>query len=125
MTAPVLAGPSPLGGGPTPSIPAVRAYPRRALTDPRTYITARERQVIVLAANGHTNRAIAQALGLGEETVKSRMQSILRKLRAKDRAQAVAVAIRIGLVALEEIAIPAGANRGYRDPASDDTRSST
>lgn len=94
-----------------------RVYPRRAWADPRTYITARERQVLVLIANGNTNRAIARRLELTEETVKSRMQSILRKLRVGDRAQAVAVALRLGLLDLEEVEIPEGANRGYRDPA--------
>lgn len=115
MTAPALVGPS-TNGGPAPSIPAVRAYPRRALTDPRTYITERERQALVLAANGKTNVAIARSLGLNVETVKSRMQSILRKLRVGDRTQAVAVALRLGLLELEDIVIPPGANRGYRDP---------
>jgi DNA-binding NarL/FixJ family response regulator len=95
----------------------VRAYPRRALTDPRTYVTDRERQALVLAANGKTNAAIGRALGISEETVKSRMQSVLRKLRVGDRTQAVAVALRMGLLALDEVEIPAGANRGYRDPA--------
>jgi hypothetical protein len=45
------------------------------------------------------------------------MQSVLRKLRVGDRTQAVAVALRMGLLALDEVEIPAGANRGYRDPA--------
>ena len=115
MTAPVLPGPSPSGGGPAPSVPAVRAYRRRALTDPRTYVTDREREALVLAANGRTNAAIARALGLSEETVKSRMQSVLRKLRVGDRTQAVAVSLRLGLLSLDEVEIPAGANRGYRD----------
>lgn len=97
----------------------MRVHPAAlAVAEPRTYITARERQVLVLAANGHTNRAIAHALGLGEETVKTRMRKILRKLRVGDRAQAVAVALRIGLLRLDEIEVPAGANAGYRDPGT-------
>ena len=75
------------------------------------------RQALVLAANGNTNRAIGRALGIGEETVKTRMQSILRKLRANDRTQAVAVALRLGLIRLDEIAFPPGANRGYLERA--------
>lgn len=116
VTAPAQVGPSSLSGGPTPSTPAVRTYQRRALTDPRTYITSRERQVIVLAANGNTNAAIARALEVNVETVKSRWQSILRKLRVADRTQAVAVALCIGLLKMGEVEIPAGANRGYRAP---------
>lgn len=99
-----------------PVQPAVRAYARRNLVDPRTYITNRQREILVLAANGNTNRAIGRALGIGEESVKSQMQSILRKLRVNDRAQAVGVGLRLELISLEEIAIPEGANRGYRDP---------
>jgi DNA-binding NarL/FixJ family response regulator len=95
----------------------MRVHPRSLTAEPRTYLTTRERQALVLAANGHTNRAIGRALGIGEETVKTRMQSILRKLRVNDRCQAVAVALRLGLVKLEEVNIPEGANRGYRVPA--------
>jgi DNA-binding NarL/FixJ family response regulator len=84
--------------------------------EPRTYLTRRERQVLVLVANGNTNRAIANAQGLSEETVKTRVKSILRKLRVNDRAQAAAVGIRLELIRLDEVEIPAGANRGYRDP---------
>lgn len=110
MTAPVQMVPSPSSGGPAPS---VRTYPSRAWSDPRTYITARERQVLVLAANGNTNQAIARRLGVGLENVKTRMQSILRKLRVSDRAQAVAVALKVGLISLDDVDVPAGANRGY------------
>jgi DNA-binding NarL/FixJ family response regulator len=95
----------------------MRIHPRSLTTEPRTYLTTRERQALVLAANGHTNRAIGRALGIGEETVKTRMQSILRKLRVNDRAQAVAVALRLGVLGMDDITVPAGANCGYRDPA--------
>lgn len=114
MTAPVQVGPLSSGGGPVPSVHPLRVYPRRS-DEPRTYLTARERQALVLAANGYTNRAIGRELGVGEEAVNTRMQSIRRKLRVNDRAQAVAVAIRLEVLSLDEITIPAGANRGYRD----------
>lgn len=113
MTAPVEVGPSPEGGGPVVSVPLVREYPRRA-SAPRSYITARQRQVLVLAANGNTNRAIGRALGITEESVKSQMQLILRKLRASDRTHAVVVALRLGLISLEDVVVPKGANSGYR-----------
>lgn len=92
----------------------MRVYPRRAWADPRTYVTGRERDALVLAANGKTNAAIARSVGVGEEAIKTRMQSVLRKLRVSDRAQAVAVALRIGLLSLDEITVPEDANRGYR-----------
>ena len=49
------------------------------------------------------------------------MQSVFRKLRVGDRTQAVAVALRLGLLDLGDVVVPEGANRGYgeigRDPA--------
>lgn len=114
MTAPAMVGPSPSGGGPAVSLTAIRSLPRRP-KDPRTYVTAREMAVLRLAANGNTNRLIGRTLGVGEEAVKSQMQSILRKLRVRDRAQAVAVGIRLGLLSLDDIAVPEGANQGYGD----------
>lgn len=117
MTAPVQVGPSPSSGGPFRTVPLVREYPKSLTVEPRTFLTRRERQVLVLVANGNTNRAIANALSIGEETVKSRVKSILRKLRVNDRAQAAAVGIRLELIRLDEVDIPAGANCGYLDPA--------
>ena len=116
MSAPVQVGPSPSGGGPAPYVPAVRAYPART-DEPRSYVTSRQRQILTLAANGNTNRSIGRALGIGEEAVKSQMQKILRKLRAADRTQAVAVALRLGLISLEDVELPPHANQGYRHPA--------
>lgn len=94
----------------------MRVHPPRLTTEPRTYLTRRERDALVLAANGHTNQAIARRLGVGVETVKTRMKSILAKLRVNDRTQAVAVGLRLGLIGLDEVAVPAGANQGYRPP---------
>ena len=116
MSASVQVGPSPSGGGPVPYVPAVRAYPART-DEPRSYITTRQRQILTLAANGNTNRSIGRALGIGEEAVKSQMQKVLRKLRADDRTQAVAVALRLGLISIEDVRLPPHANQGYRDRA--------
>lgn len=46
--------------------------------------------------HGTSNRAIATRLTLGEETIKSHVSSIYRKLGVTDRAQAVALALRAG-----------------------------
>jgi DNA-binding NarL/FixJ family response regulator len=48
---------------------------------------------------GHSNRAIAARLVLGEETIKTHARSIYRKLNVADRGQAVAFALREGLFA--------------------------
>jgi DNA-binding CsgD family transcriptional regulator len=57
-------------------------------------LSARETQVLVLAAQGQSNKAIAQALFISDLTVKAHMRRILRKLGACDRAAAVAIALR-------------------------------
>lgn len=112
MTVPAPVGPLPSGSGP---VPHLRLQARAVI--PRTYLTARERQTLLLAANGHTNRSIARQLGIAEETVKTAMARLRRKLRAADRAHAVAVALRLGLIAMDDITVPEGANSGYRDTA--------
>jgi DNA-binding NarL/FixJ family response regulator len=60
--------------------------------------TPRELAVLRLVAQGLTNAAIGTALGVSEDTIKTRMKSILAKLDAKDRAHAVTIAIRRGFV---------------------------
>lgn len=61
-------------------------------------LTPRETDVLWLIAEGLTNSAIAQALGLSPGTVKSYVQNILQKLNATDRTHAAVKAIRMGLV---------------------------
>lgn len=114
MTAPVVSGPSATCGGPAPSLTALRTHPRALAAEPRTYLTAREKETLRLAANGMTNQAIARHCGVGEETVKTRMQKLRRKLRAQDRAHAVAIGFALGLLSLEDVVVSPDANRGYR-----------
>lgn len=61
-------------------------------------LSQREREVLRLVAAGHANKQIAQALGITERTVKFHVTSILNKLGAENRAQAVALAARRGLL---------------------------
>jgi DNA-binding NarL/FixJ family response regulator len=61
-------------------------------------LSQRESQVLGLLADGLSNRLIASELVLGEETIKTHLRNIYKKLEVKDRAQAVAVAIRQGIV---------------------------
>ena len=60
-------------------------------------LTQRESEVLTFMVAGLSNRAIAQRLVLGEETVKSHARAIYRKLEVSDRTGAVAVALREGL----------------------------
>jgi DNA-binding NarL/FixJ family response regulator len=53
-------------------------------------LTARELEVLRLVAQGFTNVAIAERLSIGEGTVKYHLKNIMRKLRARSRADAVA-----------------------------------
>jgi DNA-binding NarL/FixJ family response regulator len=53
--------------------------------------------VLSLMVSGSSNRAIATELLVGEETVKSHVRGIYRKLAVTDRAAAVATALREGL----------------------------
>lgn len=58
----------------------------------------REREVLAQMAGGRSNKEIAAALGLSEETVKRHVSNLLEKLGAQDRTQAVTEAIRRGLL---------------------------
>lgn len=61
-------------------------------------LSQREQDVLEHLAAGESTRAIADALELGEETVKSHLSRIYTKLKANDRVQAVVIAMRHGLV---------------------------
>ena len=61
-------------------------------------LSAREEEVLKLLATGETNRQIARRLYVSEETVKSHVTSIFRKLEVSDRTRAAVLAVRAGLV---------------------------
>jgi DNA-binding NarL/FixJ family response regulator len=61
-------------------------------------LTAREMEVLQLLAFGHTNKDIAERLGISAETVKAHLEHIFEKLEVSDRAAAVATAFRRGLI---------------------------
>jgi DNA-binding NarL/FixJ family response regulator len=66
-------------------------------------LTPRETDVLRQLALGRSNKEIATALSIGEETVKSHVGSVFSKLQVENRAQAVVRAIRLGIVTLEEL----------------------
>lgn len=61
-------------------------------------LSPREAEVLKLLATGETNRQIARRLFVSEETVKSHVAAILRKLEVSDRTRAAVLAVRAGLV---------------------------
>lgn|SRR5579864_2676124 len=70
--------------------------PKEQQPDP--LLTEREREVLALIAAGSTNREIAQKLYLSPHTVKEHTSALYRKLQARNRAEAVQRAQRIGLL---------------------------
>ena len=63
-------------------------------------VTAREQEILNYMAKGYLNKQIALALDISEQTVKNHVTSILRKLNANARTQAVVEAIKQGLVSI-------------------------
>ena len=61
-------------------------------------LTPAEISVLRLIANGNANKQIADQLAISEETVKSRVKSILSKLDANDRTHAVTIALKRGII---------------------------
>jgi two-component system response regulator DesR len=73
-------------------------FPPKA-EQPAPLLTEREREVLEMIAAGSTNREIADTLYLSPHTVKEHTSALYRKLRARNRAEAVQRAQRIGLLA--------------------------
>lgn len=63
-------------------------------------LSAREIEVLGLIAAGNSNKQIADRLFIAEATVKSRITNILSKLGANDRAHAVTIAVKRGIIEL-------------------------
>ncbi len=61
-------------------------------------LTPREHDVLLLVAEGLTNKEIGGRLSVSEDTVKKHVQNIIWKLRAVDRTQAAIMALRLGLL---------------------------
>jgi DNA-binding NarL/FixJ family response regulator len=78
---------------------AILVAPREATPSPEA-LTSREREVLELLAEGLPNKAIAERLGLSDQTVKFHVGSISGKLGAMNRTDAVRRAVRQGLIAL-------------------------
>ena len=110
----IVAGEHVLDARPRLALPA--RVPARASARPAgprcAQLSPREEEVLRLLATGETNRQIARRLFVSEETVKSHVAAIFRKLEVSDRTRAAVLAVRAGLVdALAAAAGPGGALR--------------
>jgi DNA-binding NarL/FixJ family response regulator len=63
-----------------------------------TSLTAREREILTLVAQGHSNRDIAERLVISERTARTHVSNVLSKLHLSSRTQAALLAIREGLI---------------------------
>lgn len=64
-------------------------------------LTAREKEILDYVAQGFLNKQIAAKLGISEQTIKNHVTSILRKLNANARTEAVVIAIKQGLITVK------------------------
>jgi DNA-binding NarL/FixJ family response regulator len=60
-------------------------------------LTRRQRQILQMFADGHSTERTARALGVSPETIRTHAKAVLGRLSARDRAHAVAIALRGGL----------------------------
>lgn len=67
----------------------------------RQTLTNREREVLLLLVKGRSNKEIASALGISDETAKSHLKTLFAKLGVRDRTDAAISAIRHGIVHLD------------------------
>jgi two-component system NarL family response regulator len=66
----------------------------------RPSLTPRELDVLRLVSRGRTNKEMASAMFISEETVKTHMKALFQKLNVHDRAEAVSVSLQRGLIRL-------------------------
>ena len=102
-------GPGPIGADASPELILSAAHlaaagiglaPAAASAAERPALTPREREVLALLVEGAPNKAIARALGISVRTAKFHVAAVLAKLHARNRSEAVAIALRDGLVLL-------------------------
>ena len=73
------------------------------LQDPYDALSDRDKEVLLLAAVGHTNREIAKTLHLSEQTVHNYRANIMEKLGFHDRVELLKFAIRRGVISTADL----------------------
>ncbi len=86
-----------------PSVAAtlIEDYRQQAEVEPYDRLTAREREILKLIAEGHTSREIADMLFISLKTVLGHRTKIMEKLNLHNRTELIKYAVRKGLVSLE------------------------
>lgn len=79
---------------------AQRIQHHGAAPHPPAAVTPRETEILQHMARGRTNREIAAALHISENTVKTHISNLYQKLEVNDRTEAVTTALRLGLIEL-------------------------
>lgn len=78
--------------------PEVASHLAQHITEPE--LTGREIEVLTHIVRGNRNRDVGDVLHISEETVKTHISRIMQKLGARDRTQAIAIAVRRGFLRL-------------------------
>ena len=81
----------------------VLTSPRGMLEDRYEDLSEREREVMLLAAIGHTNREIARTLHLAEQTIHNYRANVMEKLGLHDRMELLKYAIRRGIIDVADL----------------------
>src|SRR5262249_27649507 len=71
------------------------------MVQPQAPLSSRELQILRLITSGATNKDMASACGISENTVKNHLRNILEKLHLANRTQAAAYALRTGLIQVD------------------------
>ena len=86
---------------PSAAAAVVKDYLKRAEEEPYDRLTAREREILKLIAEGHTSRVIADMLFLSPKTVLGHRTKIMQKLELHNRTELIKYAIQKGLVSID------------------------
>ncbi len=83
--------------------------------EPFAQLTTREREVLVLIAEGKSNKEIADRLGIGVRTIETHRERIMRRLNIHSVAGLTKYAIANGLISLESGPVPTGGLGGSQN----------